>query len=69
MTAFIAKWSYAFIVFGIALALIVSDYVLATRKNKDGKLNYADRRRLRGMFLIGIVLALVTAFVQWAAPE
>lgn len=66
MGAFISQWAVSFMILALTILLVVSDYRIAVKRNKSGRTEFADRRRMRGMLMIGAALAGLAAFVQWS---
>ena len=58
-------WKAAGITFGLGLALIVFEWMIARRK-KEG-VTYTDRQRMFGMLRISVVLALLVGWIGWMA--
>ena len=58
-------WQAAGITFGLGLALIVFEWMIARRK-KEG-VTYTDRQRMFGMLRISVVLALLVGWIGWMA--
>jgi hypothetical protein len=59
-------WQYAAAAFGFCAFLALLDTILAKKKN-NGVTTYTDRRRIRGILGVGVVLAAVAWFVEWQA--
>lgn len=58
-------WTAAGITFGLGVALIVFEWIIARRK-KEG-VTFTDRQRMFGMLRISLVLALIVGWVGWMA--
>ena len=58
-------WQAAGITFGLGLALIVFEWMIARRK-KEG-VTHTDRQRMFGMLRISVVLALLVGWIGWMA--
>ena len=58
-------WKAAGITFGLGLALIVFEWMIARRK-KEG-VTYTDRQRMFGMLRISVVLAVLVGWIGWMA--
>ena len=52
---------------GLCVALMLLEWIMASKKH--GKPQYSDKRRIRGLFGVGLVLAALAWFIQWQSAD
>ncbi|HLU77403.1 MAG TPA: hypothetical protein VKZ48_05825 [Burkholderiales bacterium] len=56
-------WKAAGITFGLGMALVVFEWLMARRK-KEG-ITFTDRQRMLGILRISLVLAALVGWIAW----
>ncbi|MEO7403007.1 MAG: hypothetical protein ABIU95_04995 [Burkholderiales bacterium] len=60
-------WQYPAVVMGLFVALMLVEWIMASKKH--GEPQFSDKRRIRGLFGVGLVLAAIAWFIQWQLDD